>query len=111
MPPYYISLPNADITEDFDLFIICETVDSYEMLKISLDKYSNQAQKRERDRVLNLNFEIDIDGNHVPYPHREYKVSDQDKAIIHYEIYHRLPRGSVTIEDVHRSDEGAAYWF
>ena len=37
MPSHYISVPKTDITEDFDLFIIGETVDAYEMLKISLD--------------------------------------------------------------------------
>ena len=43
MPNYYINIPKTDITEDFDLFIIGETIDGYEMLMVSLDKYENQA--------------------------------------------------------------------
>ena len=99
MPSYYISIPKTDVTEDFDLFIIGETDDSYEMLKVCLDTYENQPQKI--GRILNLQYEFDIKGCFRPYPDREHvddQLTREDKAIMHYEIYNELPRGTATYD-------------
>ena len=41
MPKHFINIPMTDITENFELFVLVETRDGYEMLQINLDNFED----------------------------------------------------------------------